>query len=505
MSGSRWWRKLGILGAGTAATLAALLLAVAAADRSRIVWDQSADHRFSLDPALVRLVEAQVEPVRLVAIWDQPVDAVLGDVTALCRRAVDRSPSLSWQRIDPELHKPLLAEFEAEHGPAAAPALWLLRGKRSFRIPVTFGLRRVLQRELGGALATLADPNPPLALVLHGHGELRPDGGELDGAQRFLRGLTLAGWRVALAEVGRSSLPPASLVIVPGPTAPLGERDLAELTAHARDGGGILVLADDRLPADLHTWLRRRGLTLGPPPAGGLDAMLAGNAGNDPPPIARSLGHHRAGQEAAFPHQNLLLSEACLRPHPALGGLGERGVSLLSPFTVPVLAVDPALVATLPEATRARWQASGALPATAAALFTTWPGDAWMQLRAAVLRLPEQLDPNESLPLAAVAEYPADPASARSGLGCRIAVWGSRQAASDGVLALAEFANGEALSAMAAWAGRRAAPADIPPAEIAQFQVKASEGFLIFLLAAVGVAVPCCFIGVAMLLWWDRR
>ncbi len=63
-----WRARIGKLGGHTLLIMVVLALMVAAADRSKITWDWSADHRFSLSPALVTLLAQQHEPLELVSI-----------------------------------------------------------------------------------------------------------------------------------------------------------------------------------------------------------------------------------------------------------------------------------------------------------------------------------------------------------------------------------------------------------------------------------------------------
>ena len=77
--------------------------------------------------------------------------------------------------------------------------------------------------------------------------------------------------------------------------------------------------------------------------------------------------------------------------------------------------------------------------------------------------------------------------------------------ASDAVLAQTNFANEQFLRSATTWLARRTAATDIPEAEVAAFQVNASDGGLFAVLGLLLAAVPCVCLGVAMLTWWDRR
>ena len=72
---SVWWKRFGSLGGQTLLVLIVLAVLVAAADRSKALFDLSADRRFSLSPRLATLIQAQQQPIELVSIWagqDEP-------------------------------------------------------------------------------------------------------------------------------------------------------------------------------------------------------------------------------------------------------------------------------------------------------------------------------------------------------------------------------------------------------------------------------------------------
>jgi hypothetical protein len=515
---SRWTARLGQLGGRTLLVLAVLALAVAAADRSRLFLDWSADRRFSLSPALVALLAAQQEPVELVGIWPAELDGPAQPIADGLRLMAERSRLVTYRHIDPVLHKPTLAEFERRYREASVPAVYVARpaAGRAFRIPLNDGTRRVLQRDVGGALVALADPHPPLVSLLQGHGELRPGGGPEDGAGELVRSLELAGFTVAAVEPARGGrIDASSLLLVAGPVAPLGN-DLAAVEAHLADGGAALLLLDDRAPADLVGSLRRRGILGGAGlPAGlgralesgDLAAALASTAPGLPPTVVVSLRHHAVGQEAAFPHHNLLLDAGLVNPaHPVTARVAGSGQSLLSPWTAPVQVLQPG---SFDEATGARLRAAfaalGTMPFAAVALLQTTPGDTWVKQRAEPLQAPPRLQENPPLPLAWASESVQSAESVRDDRGARLVVWGSRQAASDGVLGQRRFANADLLVDAARWLLRRERATAIPEAETTVFRVDASDTTLLVLAALLIAVIPCACIGVAILAWWERR
>jgi hypothetical protein len=110
-----------------------------------------------------------------------------------------------------------------------------------------------------------------------------------------------------------------------------------------------------------------------------------------------------------------------------------------------------------------------------------------------------------SFPLAWALSYAPAKESVREEQGARLVLWGSRQAASDAVLALDSFANQTLLVDLAKWAARREPVSGIPEAESAAFRVDCSDRAMSLLTALLIAIIPCCCIGGAILSWWERR
>ncbi len=331
---SRFWQRLGSLGGRTLLTVLVLAVLVAAADRSGFLSDWSADRRFTLSPRLTALLIAQTDPVELVGIWSVDEQERLSAITALATQMGTVTPKVTFRHLDPELQKPLVTQFAERFQQAQPGTLYVTRGKRAFTIALTPATRLVLQREVGGALLTLAEPDLQPAYLLQGHGELRPDAAAPDSANLLVRGLALAGFAVTRLDASTAQQPsPHGVVVVAGPTGSMGDHDLKILGQHLQDGGGILVLADDRATSDIAVWLRRRGVFLGDL---GPKVDPAASFGN-PGLITVSLRRHFVGQEAEFPHHNLLLDGPLLNPaHPVSQALIAPGLQFLSPLSGPV-------------------------------------------------------------------------------------------------------------------------------------------------------------------------
>jgi hypothetical protein len=496
------------LGGRTAGMLAVLALLVAAADRTGVTVDASVDRRHTLSESLLSILRQQEQPVELVTIWGADYDEVTQPIAERLEQMAAVNPRLAFRAIDPELHKPRLSAFAGRYGVEDRPALYVCRGERAFKIPLTGSLGSTLQREVGGALVSLSDPNPPAVHFLQGHGELRPKGGAEDGSDHLVRDLELNGFTVNALDLAQASrLPNDGVLVIAGPTASFAKRELHLLDEHLTDGGATLLLADDRMSADLASWLRRRGILMGPGVPrglleGDLSDLLAETTETLPAQIVVSMQHHFVGQESEFPYQNLLLGTQSINPkHPATTRIAGSGQQLLSPWTTAVAVPnwgddqDPLAAA---------YSKAGVSGFTAEQLLKTLSGDTWSKRREDPLQAPGDLKNASPAPLAWAITWPPASGSVRA-QETRLVVWGSRQAASDGVLSQGNFANGSMLVSLCRWLSGRGAQTEIPLADSALFQVQAGDGVLFWITAGLLALLPCAFIGIALAVWWEKR
>ncbi len=496
--------------------LAIIALVLAAADKSALRLDCSADHRFTLSPSLVAILREQRSPVELVTVWDAdgPGQALAEPCAEVLRAMAAANPqAISYRHIDPVLSRVALDDFTKRYHEAGQLAIYVVGGgdeaPRAFKIPLNQLTRQLLQREVGGALLSLREAHPPAAALLLGHGELRQDGGAEDGDDRLVRSLELGGFAVSGVELARGGrIDSGALLVIAGATFPLGAGDCHAVEQHLADGGSALILGDDRMPADLVAVLRRRGVLwgrlLGHPLPGDWAAYLASAEGGTPPVIASRAHNFSAG--AAFPYHNLVLGgDELVNPrHLASAQVALSGQSLLSPYSVLVQVLDPRLVGEpAGKPLIAAFAALGTPPFAAEPLLQTASLDCWLKGRAEPFTEPEHLGP--SFPLAWALTYAAAKDSVREEQGARLVLWGSRQAASDGMLKLDSFANQTLLVDLAKWAARREPASGIPAAESAAFNVACSDRGLTLLTALLIAIIPCSCIGGAILSWWERR
>jgi hypothetical protein len=513
-------RSLAVSGLGgrTLLIIAALLMAIAAAERTGARLDLSSDHRFTIDPALRKLLSHQQEPIGLVGIWgmeDERTTEVLANDLAQMSTV---SHLISWRHIDPDLNRPALEDFSTHHGHASSRGLYVVRGTRMYTIPVTPSTRLTLQREVGAALQVLSQDHPPLAVFLQGHGELTPAGSGPDGASACMQALALGNFNVRTLDSGSSEhLPATALLVLAGPRHDLGSAGIQLVADHLRDGGAVLACLDDQAPEDLCSYLRTRGVLVGSGYPAGLatqdfSTVLDPRAPTLPALVVYSYRHNAAGDGHSFPYPNLLLEEAGAgaeminREHPACAGVASSGVAVLSPETSQVEAFSLDVLSHLAPAVGSRWADSGLAPSRTTRLLATVPGDAWRQRFGPDLHQPPGWDTMAGFGLAWAIEYPPDSKSVQDdGQGGRLVVWGSRQAISDDTLAHTAFANADLVRSLSAWLARRAPISTIPDTPLVAYHANLSEHGLFLFIFCMVIVLPGVALGGAMLTWWDRR
>jgi hypothetical protein len=500
-------RQLAGIGGRGIAIIAALVLAVAAGDRSGVRWDLSADRRFTLSSALVDLLRAQTEPIELVGVWSRDDSDFTDPLTPRLREMAKENPAISYRTLDLELDKPGIDRFAHRYELSPTFGLYVCRNDRARRIAIGRSTLLTLQREIGGALIALADPNQPILFFSEGHGELRPDGGDEHGSAMLMRELRSSGFRCERFNSTVQQQVPNGVLVLAGPMgertgANYGKAELDMLSEHLDNGGSILVLADDRIQLDLALWLRRRTILIGPTLVPiSAEELLRDAAPTRAPQVLASHQHHLAGSDPAT-HFVLVLDRAeCFdQAHPATEGAARLRQNILSPFTseVEFIGQDEKIAAEIIR--------SDLMPAHGTdELMTTYPGDAWPNGRFEPLTVPENLAELGPLPIACAVEWDPKPGSSRADKGGRMIVWGSRQAACDGLIGRNAYGNSTLIAEMCSWLARRDPPPEIPPTETASYRVLVGETALFWLMAALVALIPCSALGIAMLAWWDRR
>jgi len=537
---------LGLIGGRTLAVLAACVIAVGVAEKSGLRVDASASSRFTLAPELARIIDDQDAEIELVGIWsrrgsDQEATWV-GDraatVERYCRLIAERSADFTYRHIDAVLDRPEREAFSTDHGDARSPVLYVVReGREAFPIPITYVAPQIFQRELGGALVALARETATRCYVLQGHGELRPEGGRDDGCGHLLRRIRLAGYEVrgldpvAFSRLGR--IPDDGILLIPGPTAPLGGELVGAIERFLVHGGAALLLGDDRFASDLAALLRVRGIFVGPgyprdygdDHEGHFDPRMPGL------PVLSLLSIHSRYGRGRHAYQDLILETGegtiCegttdpdrptnlghVRPRPDGARITQQTIAsgryLFSPRSTPVRVVDLAeLIAEVPDAVE-RYRGNDTPPFAGGQILTFPAGDAWLapypEAANAVPPPPEDLQRLPGYNLAWSVEYEPHPDSVNGDRRARIVVWGSRQAASDGVVAGGTNANEMLLVDALAWLSRRGAETPIPAKSFQAFRVECSPTTLFVLMGLLIAVIPCCFLGAAMIAWWERR
>lgn len=510
-----WYIRLGLSSIRQIVVIAVLVLITAAAVKAGLRLDLSASHRFSIDPRLERLVQDLKDPIEIIGVWPNGFEGLTDPLKDRVIAVARTSKKITWRRIDPTLDQPELEAAQKKFGEISSGNLYVVReGRPAYRIPVVPALEVLFQRELGAALVALTSAKPVMVQVLQGHGELRPDGSPDDGCGVLLRRLAGAGFQVAMVneadiEKNGAHLDPDALVLVPGPTAPLGEKSLAALRRHLIDGGGLMILADDRIPADLAVLLRQRGILIGP---GFFQGIERGDLGGLFDPSRSSLqstvlySERSAGRKGY--EQLLAGSEQILRDRFGINRqVIDSGRELIFPRSSPILALEPTLLEqSVPDAAAKYVQVYGTPAFTTQPLIGFKPGTAWREVWKPNVTVPENLSAStNSFFLAWAANYEAHPNSIKGQRSARLVVYGSRQAASTLVWQDPRFANDLALIDAARWTSQRDAAVPIPEADLKRFYVQTGKtGMWVLFVILIGI-IPSTCIGIAILTWWERR
>ena len=234
---------------------------------------------------------------------------------------------MNYQYIDSLNDKPALDAFLEQHPHTSAPNIYLRTADRPlYRIGVNAGLINRLQQEIGGGMVTLQQQQALRCYVLDINSALRTDGtaNGVELAWQYLRRSGAELVRLDLAQLSSSQrIPTDGVAILPAPTNPWPPVARQALTDYLQAGGDLLVIADDRLPPDLHLTLRQRGIIMALPP------------GEDQPPeVVNQLDRSLRAGELRF--DRLIVSpEFGLTEHPLNSSVIDSGRQLLWPRAVP--------------------------------------------------------------------------------------------------------------------------------------------------------------------------
>jgi hypothetical protein len=515
---------LGVLGGRSVLIIAAIVLAAVVSFRLDLRLDWSANRYLTLDPVLVDAISELKQPTRLIGIWpeasNQPIGQRQAAVGTVIQPTIDNmvrhSTQLSWTHVDNEVELPLMESLRSRYDGIRGPGLYVVRAKGddqgAFRIPLHGGLVTRLQREIGGALINLRNTKQQPVLLIQGHGELRPGAHPGNSANILVDNFKLAGFTVApfdaktLAEFGR--LPAEAIVVVAGPTSPLGDQMLQALDNHLRDGGAMLVLGDHRMGPKLSDLLRQRGIVLGAHhnPVLRDGVLTAIKDGPVQPPHLLYSQEHSVGRDGSF-HRLVLNPQRSFfgDEFDIMATSRNEGRLANSTASIPVRVADPRLFPDQAEALLEALQQHQSPAPQASPLLTLPQNSSWVGSPTPQQIPPQNLNATGQYVLAWALQYPREDGSATQSNGARVIVWGSRQAASDAILGGENYANGQLLTDMMQWLSNRSDQVRIPPTSFQAFRVDAEEGTLTRLLAILVAIIPCCMLGVAMIAWWERR
>jgi len=516
-STARVWRRFGDIGTRSILMIAVLFALVIALERIDWRFDWSVDARFSLQEPMLAIIDEIEHEVDLVGIWPQhglrpQMQELTGFLEQRLPEIAGLSPRLRFRAIDAELDRVALSEFRRAHptvlgseGPVT-PGIYVVGQGRPFHIPLAPMLRVSLQRELGGALITTADSERTPLYLLQGHGEL--DARADAGIGAALHRLALAGFaydpdlgRLDEAALSRRSIPHDGLLIIAGPSKPLGASSIAALHDYLVAGGSLLLLADHRCPDDLAALLARWGVHI----AGAYSARLNASL---PPLEIKSIDYSLRLEDQRL--DRLQIDPAHMAPeHPITRASRNRGQAAISPGSTPI-AIDAALLAPpADDASAEQRQATAFQPPRAAEhspLLMLTNQEAWLAPPENKF-MPDAPQPDQTMALVvahALALQP-HPDSPRIEHGARLVLWGSREAAAARWVGDSRWANEQLLADMAAWAVRREAATPIAEQRLTAFRVETSDGAIDLLMVLLVAVIPAACVGIAIITWWERR
>lgn len=509
-----WYIRLGLSSLRQLIIIVVLVLITAAAVKAGLRLDLSASHRFSIDPRLERLVQDLKDPIEIIGVWPNGFEGLTDPLKDRVIAVARTSKKITWRRIDPTLDQPELEAAQKKFGEMSPGNLYVVReGRPAYRIPVVSALEVLFQRELGAALVALTSAKPVMVQVFQGHGELRPEGSPDESCGIFLRRLTGAGFQVALVneadiEKNGAHLDPDALVVVPGPTAALGEKSLAALRRHLIDGGGLMIFADDRVPADLAVMLRQRGVLIGPGFFQGMErGDLAGLFDPARPSLPSTVLYSERSAGKGY-EQLLAGPEQILRDRFGINRqTNDSGRELIFPRSTPILALEPALLGqSIPNAAAQYAQVYGTPVFTTQPLIGFKPGTAWREAWKPHITVPENLSAStNTFFLAWAVNYEPHPNSIKGQRSARLVIYGSRQAVANRIWQDPRPANDLALVDAARWTSQRDAADPIPEADLKRFYVQTGKtGMWVIFVLLIGI-IPSTCIGIAILTWWERR
>ena len=267
-----FWSQLGV---GSIIWLAVLIASSAALHKADWRTDLTPHGQFSLQPGLSEIINQIDTTTEIIALWPRPSDAgpwqpQLESLQQQLRRIAQAHPRLQFRWIDSLNDKPALDAFQTEHAFTSAPNIYLKQGdKPLYRIAVHGGLLPRLQQEIGGALVSLSQDQLLPVYVITINSDLVTDGSE-QGAElawQYLRRSGAELIRLDQTDISTSQrIPTDGVAIVAAPKGPWPEVAKQALIDYLESQGNLLLIADDRLPLDLHLLLRRRGIMVALPP-----------------------------------------------------------------------------------------------------------------------------------------------------------------------------------------------------------------------------------------------
>lgn len=238
--------------------------------------DLTSIKRYALSEQTLHVLSSLTAPVEIFSAVNSPRDLAI-EVRDLLSEYTARTNAVIVQHIDP-VRNPTEAEtlrrrfgfssnISNELVVAVGDQARRLPAQALFRVPerIVDGRRRagapffVGEAELTGAIVRLTRATPGTIVFLAGHGERDPDSNAEEGAAIAASQLRGAGWTVTKQVItpgaGAAFPPDTQVVVIAGPRSPVSDEVVAALNGVVDRGGGVLVLLDPNVEANLDSFL----------------------------------------------------------------------------------------------------------------------------------------------------------------------------------------------------------------------------------------------------------
>jgi len=262
----RLWAAAGVAAAVVIAVLLNML-----SSRHFKRWDWTSSGLYSISNVTEQTLRTLTEEVEIQVLLsrDDPLTLTLHHLLDAYRAI---NPSLAVEFIDPDLSPAAFMAVQQKHGVAAAKTedgrvitdaqIIVARGDRRHFITADdlfevqpgeeAKARTRVERVITAAIRQVTRGQAPRVCITSGFGEAPFDQGGVEGLMALTGRLTKSNYQVAelpplRALDGADPIQDCDLVIVAGPSLPMGRGDVGRLSRYVRDGGSALVFVGPEL------------------------------------------------------------------------------------------------------------------------------------------------------------------------------------------------------------------------------------------------------------------